>query len=182
MADELGERYKKLAKNANPDLMKAATLSRLAESGGKSLKSTRVPNDENGPLFPRGATIYFRSVDASQLKPGSFVFMRRGTEMNVRRFIRFEVTRKALLIHLSRVDGSLEEPIQPSQLLGLITKVEAGDRSYDPGRSRSFMDFLTDFGTISPLTKLLRLFRSLLPARYHATAPVALSVVDAEAS
>lgn len=175
MYEEVAASYKDVARAATADMDKAATLSRLSEAG-KGVKKTRVPDDENAPLIPRGSVISFRSADASGLKCGTFVFIRRGSQLTVRRFIRTEATPTALLIHIATLDGQLEKPITPTNLLGQILKVEHHGETYDPakrsgGGLQGMKDFWTDYGTCSPGSKLGRILSSLLPARVTGGVP-----------
>lgn len=165
MYEAIAAGYKEVARQASPQLDKAALVSRLSE-GGKGIKKTRVPDDECAPLIPRGAMIHFKSIEAARLKPGNVVFVRRGDNLFIRRFIRMQVTKTMLLVHIARLDGTPEKPITQKNLLGHILKVETKAGSFDPGRT-TLKDFWTDFGTCSPMTKMLRLLKTLLPARFR---------------
>lgn len=174
MYEEVAASYRDVAKGAAADLDRAATHSKLCE-GGKGIKKTRVPDDDNAPLIPRGAVISFRSTDASGLRCGTFVFVRFGGQLVIRRFIRAEVTPNALLIHTATQDGRLEKPITPVNLLGQVLKVEYHGESYDPANRSSgvaaFKEYWTEFGTCSPTAKLTRFFAGLLPARMTGGVP-----------
>jgi len=165
--EQVASSYREVARSAASDLNKAAMVSRLTEAGGKSVKKVRVPNDDNAPFLPRGAMAHFRSLDASRLKPGSFVILRRGGDVSIRRFIRLQVTTNALLIHVARVNGPLEKPITPSSLVGQIVAVEVKDKTVDPTPPATVEDFFTEFGTCSVGTKMMRFLKALLPARFR---------------
>lgn len=171
MYEDVAATYKEKAKTFSADVDKAATLSRLSEAG-KGVKKTRVPDDENAPLIPRGAIISFKSADASTLRTGAWVFLRRGAQLVVRRFIRAENTPQALLIHVATIQGELEKPVTPGNLLGHIVKVEHQGKSYDPakrnGGLQALKDYWTDCGTCSAGSKLGRMLSSVLPARMTA--------------
>ena len=161
------ESYKEVARGAAQDLKKAEMVSRLSEGGVKGVRKTRVPDSDNLPFLPRGAMVHFKSVDASRLKPGSFVILRRGPDLSIRRFIRLQVTTTALLIHVARIDGTLEKPILPSNLVGQIFNLEHQNKAYDPTPRPTIRDFWTEFGTCSVGTRLAHLLKALIPPRFR---------------
>lgn len=165
--EHVASSYREVAQAASQQLNKAALVSRLSEAKGKSLKKVKVPNDDNAPLLPRGSTVHFRTMDASRLKPGSFIIIRRGSDLVIRRFIRLQVTTTALLIHVARLKGDLENPVTPSNLLGQIQLVEFKDQSYDPTPPRTVKDVFTEFGTCTVAAKLGRMLKMLIPARFR---------------
>ncbi len=165
--EHVASSYREVARSASQQLNKAALVSRLSEAKGKNLKKVKVPNDDNAPILPRGATAHFRSLDVSRLKPGSFVIIRRGSDLVIRRFIRLQVTTTALLIHVAPLNGSLEAPVTPSNLLGQIQLVEFKDQSYDPTPAQTVRDYFTEFGTCTVGTKLKRMLKMLVPARFR---------------
>ncbi len=165
--EHVASSYREVARSAASDLNKAAMVSRLTEATGKSVKKVRVPNDDNAPFLPRGAMAHFRSLDVSRLKPGRFIILRRGGDLSIRRFIRLQVTTTSLLIHVARVNGPLEKPITPSSLVGQIVAVEVKEKTYDPTPPATVEDFFTEYGTCTVGTRMMRLLKSLLPARFR---------------
>ena len=165
--EHVASSYREVARAASQQLNKAALVSRLSEAKGKSLKKVKVPNDDNAPLLPRGSTVHFRTMDASRLKPGRFVIIRRGSDLVIRRFIRLQVTTTSLWIHVARLNGDLEKPVTPSNLLGQIQLAEFKERSYDPTPPRTLKDVFTEFGTCTVLTKIGRMLKMLIPARFR---------------
>ncbi len=169
--EHVASSYREVAQAASQQLNKAALVSRLSEAKGKALKKVNVPNDDNAPFLPRGSTVHFRTVDASRLKRGSFVIIRRGSDLVIRRFIRLQVTTTALLIHVARLNNGLEKPVTPSNLLGQIQLVEVKGRSYDPTPPRTVKDVFTEFGTCTVAAKLGRMLKMLIPARFRKVSP-----------
>ena len=169
--EHVASSYRKVAQAASQQLNKAAMVSRLSEARGKSLKKVKVPNDDNVPFLPRGATVHLRTMDANRLKPGSFIIIRRGSDMSIRRFIRLQVTTTALLIHVAKLNGELENPITTSNFLGHVQQAEFNGRSYDPTPPLTVRDYFTEFGTCTVGTKLGRMLKMLLPARLRKITP-----------
>lgn len=128
--------------------------------GPSKLRRTRVHGDENAPFIPPGALIGFRPAQLSHLKPGSFVLVRRGSELLLRRLIRLVEGTSGLAMQLATYSGAPEPLISGVYFIGEVVLVEAGGRKFHPSEQRgleSLRNYLTDFNTCSPLAKLGRL-------------------------
>lgn len=128
--------------------------------GAAKLRKTRIHTEENAPLIPPGSVIGFRPAVVSQLRPGAFVLVRRGPEMLLRRLVGTVEGKSGLAMRLATYNGSAEPLISGIYLIGEVVQVEAGGLKFNPATQRgleSLRNYLTDFNTCSPLSKLGRL-------------------------
>lgn len=133
-----------------------------AVRGTARLRRTRVHEEENAPFIPPGAEIGFRPAAPEDLKPGTFVLVRRGPDLLVRRLIGLVEGPAGPSMRLATYGGASERPLSSLYLLGEVVEVEVGDRRFDPSQQRGLLalrNYLTEFNTCSPFTRLARMIR-----------------------
>lgn len=143
------------------DVSKAVLIGQTA-SGVKGLKKARCLDNDNGKLIPFGSEVFFIGVGAGELKPGRFVMVRRGSVQKVRRFIRYLHGDGALYVQVAAADGSLDEPVPSTMVLGQVVKVVNQGRTIDANRG-AWLGRFTDYGTSSFVSWLGRFFSAFIP-------------------
>ncbi len=135
----------------------------MGSAGTKSERRFRCTDAENEPLIPIGSKISFEPVTAGNLKKGNFILIRRGNDLKIRRFLTYRHAPGKLLVEFSNLSGEIEEPLPHAAVVGRVIKVDTGKRTFNPS-AFNFMDWLTDYGTKSPLAKIGSMFRVIFPS------------------
>lgn len=83
------------------------------------MRTIPILGDENAPEIPPGARVRVRRATLSELRPGSWVLVRRGGEFTVRRLVEALGSR----VTLATSGGHREPPTAAASVLGEVVEV-----------------------------------------------------------
>ena len=140
------------------DISTASVAAR--STSGRKTQKFRLTNSALRNLVPVGATIEVQPTVFSKLKPGDVVYVRINRDLELRRFIKLKMV--GTDSYLSVISDQSKEPqtLPKSSLVGKVVEVTHNGKSWDPakeGAFKHFMNLLTEYGTHTPFSGLLKL-------------------------
>lgn len=145
------------------DLSKASLQAQTLDTSKKTAHSQkmRIRDSDLPGLVPGGSVIEFLQLPFHKLKFGDIIFCRFDKELVLRRFIRIKMLQSGNSeMHVTTQGPNNMVQILPcAALVGRVLAVEAKGQTYDPrkleGGLQGFMNWMTEYGTSTPLDRLL---------------------------
>lgn len=137
----------------------SASITARAASGRLKQKF-RITNSELPSLVPVGAEIEVEPIVFTKLKAGDVIYVRYNGKLSLKRYIKLKMTASNSYLTVTE-EGSKEAEVLPKGcLVGKVVQASYKGKSYDPSKQgpvQGFINLLTEYGTHTPFSGLLRL-------------------------
>ena len=133
------------------DLNAAATAASL--SGGGGSKTIKLRESDCPKVVPGNCKITVKSTAFAKLAMGDIICVSLDGKPTIRRFVRLKMTQNDTFLITAYEGFDKKQALPKSSLMGKVTQVEAGGRTWDPGNENlvtKFWNKLTEFGTHKP--------------------------------
>ncbi len=152
------------------DLSRTSGVASSLEQCMKALASgeevgIKASDSSMAPWIVPGDIMVFSTSNMEHVKAGDIVLYRSGGSAHARRVVRKTfLGHDIVLIIKADAQRKLDTPIKPPQISAVLKAVERKGRSIPARRlNRGILDWLTDYGTVSPLRKILGILFFFLP-------------------
>jgi len=145
------------------DLSKASLQAQALDGAKRSgnVQKMRIRDSDLPELVPAGSTIEFEQIPFHKLKFGDVIYCRFERELVLRRFIRLRMQKGGQgELHVTKQAAvNMVQILPTAALVGRVFSVESKGQTYDPRKletgMKAFTNYITEFGTSTPLDRLL---------------------------
>ncbi len=156
--DKEKDKYRAFNDRVSGEVHKAS-LSASVTIGDK-VQRIRLRNSALPSMIPPGATIEIEPIVFHKARFGAVVYVKLENDLALRRFLRVEVIREMDFIVVVREKAKRVERLPANSLVGRIIAAEFQGKPVRLSHGGNLFDWMTDFGTTTPIHKIKALLRN----------------------